>query len=112
MKPLGRVVEVPELQKHAEVGALTGTVMQIETGDAIEGAVVRLIPFDRPPNSRRIFVYTNTKGGFSFDSLDPGIYQARVLRVGEQPDTATIRLVAGHVDTLRLRMRAYRCYGY
>jgi hypothetical protein len=112
MKRYGRVVEVPELEKRRDAGALTGTVVQIETGDAIEGAVVKLIPFDRAPNSTRIFVYTNAKGGFSFDSLEPGTYQARVLRVGEQPDTATIRLVAGHVDTLRLRMRGYRCYGY
>src|ERR1700694_714240 len=39
MKPLGRVVEVPEMHCRTDFGVLTGAVLQDETGDATEGAV-------------------------------------------------------------------------
>ena len=40
MKPFGRVVDIPEAKRRPNYGALTGAVVQAETGDAIEGAVV------------------------------------------------------------------------
>jgi hypothetical protein len=112
MKPLGRVVEIPDIHRRTDFGVLTGAVVQDETGDALEGAVVDLRVLDHPTDSARIWRYTNSKGGFRFDSLKSGVYRLRVRRVGERPDTATIRPMAGRVDTLTLRMLAYRCYGY
>src|ERR1700682_4577423 len=64
MKPLGRVVEVPEMHRRTDFGVLTGAVLQDETGDAIEGAVVDLRVLDRAPDSAPIWRYTNSKGGF------------------------------------------------
>jgi carboxypeptidase family protein len=112
MKPFGRLVEIPDVHRRTDFGVLTGAVVQDETGDALEGAVVDLRVLDNPTDSARIWRYTNSKGGFSFDSLAPGVYGLRVRRVGEAFDTATIYPGAGRVDTLALRMRAYRCYGY
>ena len=112
MKPLGRVVEIPEMHRRAGFGVLTGAVLQDETGDAIEGAVVYLAAIDGAPDTATTWRYTNAKGGFSFDSVKPATYKLRVRRLGEVAGTDTIRPSAGRVDTLSLRMRAYRCYGY
>ena len=112
IKPLGRVVEIPEMHRRADFGVLTGAVMQDETGDAIEGAVVDLTLIDRAPDAAPVSRYTNSKGGFSFDSVKPATYRLRVRRIGEVASTDTIRPSAGRIDSLSLRMRAYRCYGY
>jgi hypothetical protein len=112
MKPFGRVLEIPDVHRRTDFGVLTGAVVQDETGDALEGAVVDLRVLDNPTDSARVWRYTNSKGGFSFDSLAPGAYGLRVRRVGEAFGAATIRLSAGRVDTLTLRVRAYRCVGY
>jgi Carboxypeptidase regulatory-like domain len=112
MKPLGRVVEIPEVHRRADFGVLTGAVVQEETGDAIEGAVVDLTIIDRAPDAGPVWRYTNSKGAFSFDSVKPATYRLRVRRIGEVAGTDTIRPSAGRIDTLSLRMRAYRCYGY
>jgi hypothetical protein len=112
MKPFGRVVEIPEMHRRPDFGVLTGAVLQDETSDAIEGAVVDLTIIDRAPDAAPVWRYTNSKGGFSFDSLKPATYRLRVRRVGEVAGIDTIRPSAGRIDTLSLRMRAYRCYGY
>ena len=112
MKPSGRVVEIPEMHRRPDFGVLTGAVLQDETGDAIEGAAVDLTVVDRAPDASPVRRYTNSKGGFSFDSLKPVTYRLRVRRVGEVAGTDTIRPSGGRIDTLSLRMRAYRCYGY
>ena len=112
MKPLGRRVEIPEVTPRPNQAALTGSVVQIETGDAIDYAVIDLRPSNPPPKPVQIWKHGNAKGGFSFDSVAPGVYKVRVRRLGEYSDTAVIQLTAGRVDTLLFRLRAYRCYGY
>jgi hypothetical protein len=112
MKPIGRVIEIPDVHRRDEFAVVTGAVVQRETGDALEGVVVDLRLVDDTAHSARIWRSTNSKGGFSFDSLAPRAYELRVRRIGEVADTATIRLSAGRIDTLTLRMSAYRCYGY
>jgi hypothetical protein len=71
MKPLGRVVEIPIVERRETFAVLTGSVSQRETGDALEGAVVDLRAVDDTAHSARIWRSTNSKGGFSFDSLAP-----------------------------------------
>jgi Carboxypeptidase regulatory-like domain len=112
MKPLGRIVEIPVVQRREGFAVVTGSVSEHETGDALEGAVVDLRPVRDTARSALIWRSTNSKGGFSFDSLAPQAYALRVRHLGEVADTATIQPSAGRVDTLRLRMIAYRCYGY
>ncbi len=112
MKPLGRVPEIPTGRLLAGFGVITGTVVQAETGDALEGAVVDLKTITDATGRSPLWRPTNSKGGFTFDSVLPGHYQLRVRRVGAQAQTLTIQPVAGRVDTLTLRMRAFRCYGY
>ena len=112
MKPLGRRVEIPAITPRPNQAALTGSVVQAETGDAIVAAAISLRPVKPTPKPVEPHRYSNPEGGFSFDDLDPGAYRVLVRRIGESLDTATIQLVAGRVDTLSFRLRAYRCYGY
>jgi hypothetical protein len=111
MKPVGRPVEMPSVRALPQFGAVIGTVVQAETGDALEGAVVGLTPNSDKLNSQP-WRGTDSKGGFAFDSVVPGGNQLRVRKLGEYKDSLTIHTVAGRVDTVQFRMRAYRCYGY
>ena len=112
MKAVGRAVEIPETYPRATFGVVTGAVVQAETGDAIQDALVQLAPIDAVRGAERVWHYSNPKGGFSFDSLQPATYRLSVRRLGEMPSIDTVRPSAGRIDTLTLRMRAYRCYGY
>ena len=112
MRPIGRAVEMPNVRTLPQFGAVTGTVVQAETGDALESAVVSLTQTTDAKLHSQPWRGTDSKGGFAFDSVVPGIYQLRVRRIGESQDTLTIHTMAGRVDTVRIRMRAYRCYGY
>jgi hypothetical protein len=111
MRSLGRVVEIPHALPRSGFAVITGAVVQEETGDAIEGALVDLRALDTT-NAAPVWRHTNSKGGFSFDSLRPRSYNLRVLRVGQNPGNLTIRPGEARVDTVTVRLRAYRCYGY
>lgn len=112
MKPFELPVAIPTARALPQFGAVAGEVTQAETGDALRSATVTLSQIldgkAKPPGFR----YTDAKGGFAFDSVVPGTYHLRVRRLGEYQDSLTMHLVAGRVDTVRFRMRAYRCYGY
>ena len=112
MKPFGRPVEIPSIRAPPQFGAVTGTVAQAETGDALQGAIVSLMQGSEAKLESSPWRGTDSKGGFAFDSIVPGSYQLRFRRVGEYFDTLTIQPTAGRVDTVRVRMRAYRCVGY
>ena len=112
MKPIGRPVEIPSVRARPQFGAVTGTVAQAETGDALQGAIVSLMQSSEAKLESSPWRGTDSKGGFAFDSIVPGSYHLRIRRVGEYFDTLTIQPTAGRVDTVRVRMRAYRCYGY
>ena len=116
MKPLGLAVEIPAVHVRADFGALTGAVIQDETGDAIWAAVVDLTATDSGPDATRLTQYTNPKGGFSFDSVPPATYRLRVRRIGEiaaaEVATGDVGAAERRDHTLSLRMRASRCYGY
>jgi hypothetical protein len=112
MTPLGRVANIPAVAPSANRGALAGVVIQRETGDALAGAVVRLVPV--AGSGGRSYSERSTKddGGFSFGEVVPGRYQIRVRRINEYQDSAAYEAVSGRVDTVTIAMRAYRCHGY
>ena len=112
MKPIGLPVEIPSVRARPQLGAVTGTVSQAETGDALQGALVSLMQSSEATLESSPWRATDSKGGFAFDSIVPGTYHVRVRRIGENSDTLTIQPTSGRVDTVRIRMRAYRCYGY
>jgi hypothetical protein len=112
MKPLGRIAQIPNAVSAAGVGTLTGVVTQRETGDALPGAGVRLVPIAASTGRAYSERYTDNQGGFTFDSVTLGRYQIRVRHINEYQDSASFEAVGGRVDTIKVAMRAYRCHGY
>jgi hypothetical protein len=112
MKPVGRIARLPDVGSRAAFGALTGVVVQAETGDALESAGVRIVAVTGDGGVSQRERATDAAGGFTFDSVVPGSYALHVRRLGETQDSANIHAIAGRIDTIRVRMRAYRCYGY
>ena len=111
MKPFGLPVAIPSVSTKADMSAITGSVAQLETGDALQSATVNLVAIDTKGQAQP-WRLTDAKGGFAFDSLAPGRYQVRARRLGSVMDTLTVDIAADQVDTVRFRLRAYRCYGY
>ena len=109
LKPLGRRSVIPTTTPAAQFASLTGTVVQSETDDAIDGAILILTPVGQNEPERRRWVQTNSTGGFVFDSISPGSYRLWARRIGYYQDTSTVSFVSGRVDTVRLRMRTARC---
>jgi hypothetical protein len=112
MKPIGRTAQVPEAALAAGFATVAGVVVQRETGDAIQSASVRLMADAGSTGHSKPERHTDSKGGFTFDSVIPGRYQVRVRHINEYQDSASILAVAGRLDTVRVAMRAFRCYGY
>jgi hypothetical protein len=112
MKPIGLPVVIPTISARPDLGAITGSVVQSETGDALYGALISLTQSGQGQAKSQPSRVSDSKGGFAFDSVPPGEYQLKVRRVGEVFDTLTVHLKANQVDTVRFDMRAYRCYGY
>jgi hypothetical protein len=112
MKPIGLPVVIPTISPRAGLGAVTGSVVQLETGDALYGAIINVTRTGQVQSQSQPWHVTDAKGGFAIDSVPPGSYQLKVRRIGEVLDTLTVDVPANEVDTVRFRMRAYRCYGY
>lgn len=112
MKPLGQTSQVPAALPIPGFGTLAGVVVQAETGDALQGTAVRLVSVGGDAGQSQPERGADSKGGFRFDSVVPGRYQVRARRIRQYPDSVTIQAIAGRLDTVRLRMRADRCYGY
>ena len=112
MKPLGRIARIPKAVSASGVGTLTGVVTQRETGDALPGAGVRLLPIAETTGRRHSERYTNDQGGFTFDSVALGRYEFRVRHINQYQDSASFEAVGGRVDTIKVAMRTYRCHGY
>jgi hypothetical protein len=112
MKPLGLVVQVPDALPVAGFGTLVGVVVQAETDDALFGTGIKLVSVAGDKSQSKSERWTDSKGGFRFDSVIAGGYQVRVRHLSEYQDSLAVQIVAGRLDTVRVRMRAYRCYGY
>jgi hypothetical protein len=112
LKPIGRTAQVPEATVVAEFATVAGVVAQRETGDALESAGVRLMAAVGGTGRSKSERPTDSRGGFTFDSVIPGRYQIRVRHINEYQDSASILAVAGRLDTVRFALRANRCYGY
>jgi hypothetical protein len=112
MQPIGRPTGVPTAREVSGFGTVTGMVFQVETADALQGAAVSLVAAPGDKSHSQQERGTDSQGGFLFDSVVPGRYQIRVRKLHENPGSATIQAVAGRVDTIRLGLRANRCYGY
>lgn len=79
-------------------GAISGTVVDLETGEPIAGAVVTL-----SPNGMNI--YTGDDGRFEFLDLDARQYTVTAQKTGYITNRKTVVLVAGSVVDINLIMQ-------
>ena len=112
IKPLGRASLIPAANTLDSLSVLVGTVVQAETGDALQSAIVDITRLGDSTAKTVAWRLSDSKGGFVFDSIAPASYRLRARRVGSVMDTARVILAAGRIDTVRFRMRTFRCYGY
>jgi hypothetical protein len=112
MKPLGRAAQVPDALAVTGFATFSGVVVQAETDDALQGAIVTLVSARAGTVKSSPWRLTDSKGSFTFDSVVPGGYQIRVKALGQRPDSLGVQAMAGRVDTVRFRMVAFRCVGY
>ena len=76
------------------MGTISGTVVELNTGDPIQNATVTLSPSGKN-------TYTGSDGAFEFLDLDARQYTLTVQKTGYETNRKTVTTVAGdvvHVD--------------
>jgi hypothetical protein len=90
-------------------GAIVGVLA--DTGGALPHyQILAGVPGD-PPNAPHAAATADSLGGFVFDALPAGTYRLRVKPFAHRPDSATVDVVAGRVDTVRIMARYFECVG-
>ena len=113
MKPKGRLVRLPNTPvSNPGFASIVGVVSELETGDALPGSGVALVSLPSGTGRSQSERASDVYGGFAFDSVVPGAYQVRVRSLGHTHQEATVGVEANQLDTVRIRLPAYRCYGY
>jgi len=92
---------------RATLGAIVGTLA--DSGGALPHySILATAPGDNP-NAPHATVVADTAGGFVFDALTPGRYRLFVRAFAHRADSADVDVVAGQVDTVRLRPQFFQC---
>jgi hypothetical protein len=113
MKPRGRVVRLPNAPVlNSSFGSVVGVVSEAETSDALPSSGVALVSLANGTGQSQTERASDAGGGFVFDSVIPGGYQVRVRSLGHIHQEVAISVTSGRVDTVRMKLPAYRCYGY
>lgn len=79
-------------------GTLTGTVVEMATGDVIAGALITLSPTGKN-------TYTGTDGFFEFQDLDAQQYTLTVQATGYQTNRKTVSIVAGATERVNITLQ-------
>jgi iron complex outermembrane recepter protein len=83
---------------RVEPGHVTGRVVDVQTGEAIGTATVRLL------EARRMMA-ADPEGRFLFRDLPPGSYTVVAERIGYAPATQTVRVADGATASVLLELR-------
>lgn len=81
-----------------EFGAISGTVVDLETGEPIESAVVTLSPGG-------MNIYTGDDGHFEFLDLDVRQYTVTAQKMGYIPNRKTVITIGGSVVDINMILR-------
>lgn len=79
-------------------GTLTGTVVEMATGDVIAGALITLSPTGKN-------TYTGADGFFEFQDLDAQQYTVTVQATGYQTNRKTVTIVAGGTERINVTLQ-------
>lgn len=103
--PIPQLPAIPSLRPG--YGAVVGTLA--DSGGALPHyPILAGVPGD-PPNAPHASATADSVGGFAFAALLPGTYRLRVKPFAHRPDSATVDIVAGRVDTVRMMTRYFEC---
>jgi hypothetical protein len=113
MKPQGRIARLPSAPGlNSSFGSVVGVVSEAETSDALPGSGVALVSLANGTGRSQPERASDAGGGFVFDSVVPGDYRLRVRSLGHIHQEVAISVTGSRVDTVRMKLPAYRCYGY
>ncbi len=79
-------------------GTLSGTVVEMTTGDVIAGALVTLAPSGKN-------TYTGVDGFFEFQDLEAQQYTMTVQATGYQTNRKTVSIVAGATERVNITLQ-------
>ncbi len=79
-------------------GTLSGTVVEMTTGDVIAGALVTLAPSGKN-------TYTGVDGFFEFQDLEAQQYTLTVQATGYQTNRKTVSIVAGATERVNITLQ-------
>lgn len=89
------------------LGAVIGTLA--DSGGALPNFSILATTPGNAPNAQRASTTADSVGGFVFPALTAGRYRLFVRAYEHRPDSTDIDVVAGQVDTVRLRPVFYKC---
>ena len=79
-------------------GTLSGTVVEMTTGDVIAGALITLSPSGKN-------TYTGTDGFFEFQDLDAQQYTVTVQADGYSTNRKTVTIIAGATERINITLQ-------
>lgn len=84
--------------EYNTIGAISGTVLDVDSGDPIQGALITLSPGG-------FNTYTGYDGGFNFMDLEAKQYVLTAQKTGYASNRKTITTLAGETVVVSLVMR-------
>ena len=78
-------------------GILSGTVVEMATGDVIAGALITLSPTGKS-------TYTGVDGFFEFQDLDAQQYTVTIQATGYSTNRKTVTIVAGATERVNITL--------
>jgi hypothetical protein len=79
-------------------GTLSGTVVEMNTGDVITGALITLSPSGKN-------IYTGADGFFEFQDLDAQQYTVTVQADGYSTNRKTVTIIAGATERINVTLQ-------
>ena len=79
-------------------GTLSGTVVEMTTGDVIAGALITLSPSGKN-------TYTGADGFFEFQDLDAQQYTVTVQADGYSTNRKTVTIIAGATERINITLQ-------
>jgi hypothetical protein len=88
-------------------GAIIGTLA--DSGGALPHYPILASAPGNAPDSPHASATADSAGGFVFDALPPGRYRLFVRAFGHRPDSTSVDVAAGQIDTVRIVTRLFEC---
>jgi hypothetical protein len=88
-------------------GGVIGTLA--DSGGALPHYPILAVTPGDAPGSPHASATADSVGGFAFNALPPGRYRLLVRALAHRPDSTSVEVVAGRIDTVRIMPRFFEC---